>query len=655
MKLISLFILSNLTVNLIQAQDTQVVPHGGARSDERKISSRHEKSYRLERRRFEYFRDTIKRERTKFDSNLFTNKHAASTGDYAEQLGRVYQVLSEIQNEMESPGKIVAIQEDMQKEDTVLDVIQARMSQNDRAFNLRNLQMFNTLLYEIGENTSHYSEVINKYDSTLIKARSRIAALRKDTLMINIFRDTSLARTFQPQLVLLNAKWKQVDSLVIENEKLINTLTSQSMAQTIGIRELSNRVEFELKAVGTRAFSKERPYLWERQYPRRDYSAGDLRANIETENQLARFYFTITGSTRTWLVILGILFYFWHWWNFKTLKKLNKLSAIARFNFQYINSRPVPSTLIFILCLAPLFDLHAPAIYIETIQFLLMVALTVIFRDRFPRAFFIGWCAVIALFFIFPVARVLDLPAIIQRWVHLVVDMAAIALGIYFALRARKQFGKLIFSAIALYIVLNLFAVICNLFGRVTFTHMFSNAAVYSFSETVSLCVFVQLIVEAFLLQVETSRVRKKYPEEFEYSTIAKSVFRAAAVVAVFLWLVVMTTNLNFLDTLGNLLTNFFGKTRVIGSFSFTIGGGLLFFGIVSLANFLQKYVAYFFGDIGDDIVIQDKGQRSRLMISRLILLIAGFLVAVAASGLPVDRITVILGALGVGVGLGLQ
>ena len=42
-------------------------------------------------------------------------------------------------------------------------------------------------------------------------------------------------------------------------------------------------------------------------------------------------------------------------------------------------------------------------------------------------------------------------------------------------------------------------------------------------------------------------------------------------------------------------------------------------------------------------------------MVTRLILLIAGFLLAVAASGLAVDRITVILGALGVGVGLGLQ
>jgi potassium efflux system protein len=39
----------------------------------------------------------------------------------------------------------------------------------------------------------------------------------------------------------------------------------------------------------------------------------------------------------------------------------------------------------------------------------------------------------------------------------------------------------------------------------------------------------------------------------------------------------------------------------------------------------------------------------------RLILLIIGFLLAISASGLPIDRITIVLGALGVGIGLGLQ
>jgi small-conductance mechanosensitive channel len=49
------------------------------------------------------------------------------------------------------------------------------------------------------------------------------------------------------------------------------------------------------------------------------------------------------------------------------------------------------------------------------------------------------------------------------------------------------------------------------------------------------------------------------------------------------------------------------------------------------------------------------KKNASRLAITRLLLIVCGFLLAVAASGLPMDKITIVLGALGVGIGLGLQ
>jgi len=43
------------------------------------------------------------------------------------------------------------------------------------------------------------------------------------------------------------------------------------------------------------------------------------------------------------------------------------------------------------------------------------------------------------------------------------------------------------------------------------------------------------------------------------------------------------------------------------------------------------------------------------LLITRLLVLIGGYLLAIAASGLPIDKLTFLLGALGVGIGMGLQ
>ncbi|HTI09987.1 MAG TPA: mechanosensitive ion channel domain-containing protein, partial [Puia sp.] len=357
-----------------------------------------------------------------------------------------------------------------------------------------------------------------------------------------------------------------------------------------------------------------------------------------------------------------------------TLRRLDRLKAIADFQFRYVNSRPFYAALVFILSLAPLFDLHAPAIYIETTQLLLMILLTFLFRKRLPRNLFYGWCIFILLFFLLPVTRILGLPVSLQRWANIFQDGLSVALGLLFLFGAKlpglKKYArpataneaanaprqpKLIFYAAGLYVFFNLLAVICNLAGRVTLSQIFGTTAIYAFAQTVSLAVFTQLVVEAFLLQIQTSRVRKNYPEQFDSVGVAKSIRRAATALSVILWLIVFTTNLNLFDALTDLLTSVFTEPRQVGSFSFTFGGIILFLGIIWIANFLQRYITYFFGDTGDDAAIDDKGQRSRLLVTRLILLVAGFLLAVAASGLPIDKITVILGALGVGIGLGLQ
>jgi small-conductance mechanosensitive channel len=242
-----------------------------------------------------------------------------------------------------------------------------------------------------------------------------------------------------------------------------------------------------------------------------------------------------------------------------------------------------------------------------------------------------------------------------QRWMSLITDSASVVLGIYFLFHLGKERNKWMIFAIGLYILLNLLAVVCNLLSRVTLTQILGYTAGYAFAQTISLGIFVQLLVESFLLQVQTSRMRKNYPQAFDATIISVSMKRLSLIIAIILWLIIFTINLDLIDSINDLLTYQFTKIRQVGSFSFTLGGILLFFGIIWLANFLQKYIGYFFGDTGDDASFDDKGQRSRLMVTRLILLTAGFLLAVAASGLAVDRITVILGALGVGVGLGLQ
>ncbi|TDW95930.1 mechanosensitive ion channel family protein [Dinghuibacter silviterrae] len=614
------------------------------------------KPAKTEKKRLEYFRDTIRRERRKFDSTFFSDIKVPTTGDYARALGNVYQTMTDIPSDISSFDRLPSIGKSLDLDDSALEVVNTRMSQNDRTFNVRNLQMINTLLDVLDKNTDDYSDYLDQCDSTLEEVRNNISDLRKDTLMRAIFRDSSLRNAFQPQLQLLKEKWREIDSLVTEDGRIINTLKSQASAHSMLIGELIAKVDLELKAVGTRAFAKEQPFLWEEGTRRQRLSADDYKESIGEERAMTKFYFTNTRSNRSWLLIMGLVFFLWVAGNFRTLKRLHKLDVVGKLGLSNLGPIPVGATLIFMLSLAPFYDMHAPAIYIESVQLLSMIVVTFMLRKKkVPAQTLFGWVIFVVLFLLLPVTRILLPSTQIQRWATLLINSAALLLGVYYITHLKKTFGKWTTFAVGLYLLLNLLAVICNLTSRVTLSQIFGYTAAYAFAQIVSLTIFTQVVVESFLLQVQTSRLRKRYPEAFEVSSVSKSVRRFSMIVAVIIWLIVFTINLNLFDALNDVLVEFFTKVRKVGNFNFSIGGILLFMGIIWAANFLQKYISYFFGDTGDDAAFDDKGQRSRLMVTRLILLIVGFLLAVAASGLAVDRITVILGALGVGVGLGLQ
>ena len=156
-------------------------------------------------------------------------------------------------------------------------------------------------------------------------------------------------------------------------------------------------------------------------------------------------------------------------------------------------------------------------------------------------------------------------------------------------------------------------------------------------------------------MQVQSSRMRKEYTSGFDHEAIAKGILRFVVFFSLIIWLIVFATNLNIYTFITTHISAVLSQARKIGSFTFTYGGVILFIIILWIAHLLQKYIGYFFGDIGNEAIFDNKGQRSQLMIVKLVLLVAGFLLAVAASGLALDKITVILGALSVGIGLGLQ
>jgi len=590
--------------------------------------------------------------------SVFSDSNTLTRSDYLIALEKMFQTLNKVPVLTASFAPVDNIATELNESDSALAIIKERITQSDRGLNIRNLHMFSALLVELKKTTAEYSAQMNQYDDSLDNLKKEILNLRKDTTIRGIFRDSVLRASFTLQLQQLRSKWKRTDSLVRRATANINDVRGHASANLLAINELSYQTDALLQTVGSRAFSKERRYLWESRNAAANARMQDgFKKSIDSEQKMARYYFENSREKRSLLWVIGILFFYWVFYNFRSLRRAGRLESLQAFNFRYLTRFPLAVSLVFMLSLAPLFDLHAPAIYIESVQFISMIVLTILFWKRLPRTFLLGWCLFVVLFLLLSSTRVLGIPIRLQRWWMLIINSASVAFGLFMLFRLKKwvKRQRIMMAMVIIYLFFNLLAIICNLFGRVTLAQIFGATAIYSFAQMVSLAVFVQALTEAFLLQIQSSRVRKQYPEQFDYAPIAKGVGRFATILSVLLWLLVFTTNLNIYNVVSNSLIQFLTYPREIGSFSFTLSGILLFMGIIWLANLLQKHIAFFFGDVGDDASFDNKGQRSRLLVTRLILLVLGFLLAVAASGLSMDRVTVILGALGVGIGLGMQ
>ncbi len=590
--------------------------------------------------------------------SIFSNTDTVTRNDYLLSIERVFQTLNKASVLSEPVPNIQVMRDDLDDDDSAIVIIKDRLNMNDRSLSMRNLQMFSIILKQIDKNSTSYARQLNQYDSIVNGFKNQILDLRKDTLIRKILRDPALRDSFRTQLLQLRTKWKKTDSLIKTVSLLVHNTQARTSDNLITADELQLQVKTLTQTTGSRIFGKESFYLWQFPKTRKDKTIStEFKRSVSSERKITNYYFANTHNLLLLLLLSGLIFFFWIFYNFKSLKKRGKTDSIKEFNFRYINPYPVFASLVLMLNLAPLFDLDAPFIYIATIEFLLMATLTYSFWKRLPRKLFYLWLIFIVLFLLQSLTRYLGLPVYFNRLLFFILNGLSVLLGLYALINNEKEYRQhrfLILTA-GLYTLFNFLAVVCNLFGRVTLMQIFGSTGFYAFIQTAGLLVFIHAVTEAFLLQVQSSRVRKEYTNGFNHQEVATRIERIVVFFSFVIWLVVFATNLNIYNPLSGYIGDILSKVRSIGSFKFTYGGVILFVLILWAANFLRKYIGYFFGEMGDEEIFDNKGPGSKLMILKLVLLVVGFLLAIAASGLAIDKITVILGALSVGIGLGLQ
>jgi small-conductance mechanosensitive channel len=161
-------------------------------------------------------------------------------------------------------------------------------------------------------------------------------------------------------------------------------------------------------------------------------------------------------------------------------------------------------------------------------------------------------------------------------------------------------------------------------------------------------------VLEAIYLQSEAYQ-NSRFSEFINFKNLQIKLLRFLWILAIVIFTLSLIRNYTLYDVFLQATDAFFNQTRTIGSMQFSFKSIAVFVCILWLSSVISAFINFFFGN-GK---LEDPNKRSRIgsmmLLIRLTIWTLGFCIAVAAAGIPLDRVSLMLGALGVGIGFGLQ
>lgn len=525
---------------------------------------------------------------------------------------------------------------------------------------LRRLSILKSSLNESSDQLKDWKSDLFSYSTELVSVNTQIESMMHDSLLRQLPADTSLRNLYALRMNELRTKWTSADSIARKALKRINQFQSIVSENYLLVIELQKQVHILIKTFWQKALGQEYCYLWQKDTVSHHTVGIDtvFRRFYKINSRVLSSY--IDENQGLWLIYLVLFFMFFLllYININKIKRRRQDADEILQRLKYIHTFPWMAALIFILTIAPFFDMHSPFTYTAILQLFLVIVLTVLVKKEWSKKIFYLWLILVSLFEIHSIDTLLFSNYFTPRLWLLLIDSLSIAFC-FLLLKNIKEEATLHMAFLKPfvigYLVLNAGAIGCNLLGRVTLSTLLSNTAIFSFFLALSIMIFIQIFLETVYLQIEADKRSKRFTAYLSYQNIEGRLKRILLVLAGIFWFINFTQNLNLYDNTYSIVSSFLSEERKVGTTSFTLESILVFFLILWIANFIQKYIGYFFGDTGEELPVAKKRIGTSILLIRLLVLTVGFLLGVAASGLPIDKITIVIGALGIGIGLGLQ
>jgi potassium efflux system protein len=523
----------------------------------------------------------------------------------------------------------------------------------------KSLMSYNLILKDAQAQLATLIDVLMKNNSDLQRKSQQVVELSSDSLLTNYSADDTQKKLYKAQLSDLKLRLHKAGKLTGENLAEVSKLLADVSALSIVVNDLQNNALEQIKKSGRLAFTQQEPYLWNAPLTGtgKERLGPLLSASFQGEQQILGYFINATWDKRILAILLSIAFFIWVNSNFKKSRRPAIKQKVGLLEFDYLRPIPIMATFIILLNITPLFEPDAPALYIELLQLLLLLLMTSHLRKRLSSPELKYWILITSMYALLILGSAAVSDAFPLRIFLIAINAFFIYIGFRLFKKAKiKQLSSAYVKIVAIVVILfNVLAIVFNVAGRVGLAKIFSTTGVICLTQMICLAVFIQLMLDALELQMKISACSKGLFSRINHHKTKVKIKRLLSILAILLWLITFSINLGLRAGVLHISGQILSKQRTFGSIHFTLENILFFTAIVYLANKLQKIVPILFGEEQTKFESRTANKNSKVALIRLVIIILGILLAVTASGLPLDKLTVLIGALGVGIGLGMQ
>jgi potassium-dependent mechanosensitive channel len=251
---------------------------------------------------------------------------------------------------------------------------------------------------------------------------------------------------------------------------------------------------------------------------------------------------------------------------------------------------------------------------------------------------------------------------VIYRFLLLFIATAEIALLSLFLVNFDKKHelskiqNRLLTIFVSLLLGLAVIGFISNLTGNLILTEIIIFAVFFTIFNGLVLGITTLLFNGLIVTGIDTAHGQRLNIFRTQGEVIKRKSIHLLNLSAVFIWVLLMLQSFHLLAPVYDGISSFLTYKITLGSASFSLDSILIFFvviyiGIV-LANLLRVVLEE---DVLNRFTLSKGLPHTIAMLVKYALVTGGFFFAVNAAGIPVDKLTIILGAMSVGIGFGLQ